>query len=137
MLRFLDKKTLVKRSKFKSVVKNLPKIAAESALLRQLKNIKAKAVYISTNSNRNQKGTALVYFASKEDQLKSMEQTVYYFNTKLEWADLVNEEIKKSYQQPREKSSILKSRNASISYLIDKENITPKKMTTDSLKKKE
>ncbi|CAG8576853.1 1691_t:CDS:1, partial [Dentiscutata erythropus] len=61
------KETLVERSKFKLVVKNLPKIAAESALLRQLKNIKIKAMYISTNSNGNQRGTASVYFASKED----------------------------------------------------------------------
>ncbi|CAG8539762.1 21375_t:CDS:1, partial [Dentiscutata erythropus] len=36
-----------------------------------------------------------------------------------------------------EKSSILKSCDASISYLTDKENINPKKITTDSLEKKE
>jgi len=71
-----DRETLVKRSKFKAILKNVPKSTVESALLRQLKSCKAKAVYVSYNSNGNQRGTASIYFGSREDLDNALSSTV-------------------------------------------------------------
>ncbi|CAG8745421.1 28640_t:CDS:2, partial [Gigaspora margarita] len=80
-----DKETLVERSKLKAILKNLPKSTIELALLRQLKSCKAKVVYVSHNSNGNQRGTASVYFESKKDLDNALTSTVWYYDTKLEW----------------------------------------------------
>ncbi|CAG8559472.1 25597_t:CDS:2 [Gigaspora margarita] len=42
-----------KRKKFCAIIKNLPKDALESSMLRQFKNINIKMVHIPENSNRN------------------------------------------------------------------------------------
>ena len=44
---------LKKRALYKAIVRNIPMTAIEVLLLRQLKAVKAKAVYISVNRNRN------------------------------------------------------------------------------------
>ena len=117
----LDKETLVERSKYKSIIKNLPKTAIETSLLRQLRNIKAKAVYISTNSNGNQRGTASIYFATKEDQDRATSQTVFYFNTKLEWAEPGGDENKKIYRQYSDKSRIPKPKTTTKRPKVEKD----------------
>ncbi|CAG8832573.1 30911_t:CDS:2, partial [Gigaspora margarita] len=80
-----DKETLVERSKLKAILKNVPKSIIESSLLQQLKLYKAKAAYVSHNSNGNQRGMASVYFESKKDLDNTLSSTVWYYNTKLEW----------------------------------------------------
>ena len=62
-----DTETLQERSKFKAILREVPKSAVETALLRQLKETNAKAVYISKNKNGNQRGMASVYFENKAD----------------------------------------------------------------------
>src|SRR5260364_232468 len=61
-------------------------MAIEAALLRQLRNVKAKSVYISTNKNHNQRGSATVYFESQTDRDRALKSPVYYYNNKMEWA---------------------------------------------------
>ncbi|CAG8524851.1 42379_t:CDS:2, partial [Gigaspora margarita] len=55
------------REKFRAIIKNLPKDALESSMLRQFKNINAKIVHIPENSNRNQCRRAFIYFESEAD----------------------------------------------------------------------
>ena len=45
---------LEERASFKAVIKNVPTTAVEVLLLRQLRVVNAKAVYISHNKNQNQ-----------------------------------------------------------------------------------
>jgi hypothetical protein len=47
------REVLEKRALYKAIVKNIPMTAIEVLLLRQLKAVKAKAVYILVNRNRN------------------------------------------------------------------------------------
>src|SRR5260364_130922 len=82
---YFDPETLAERSRYKLTTKNIPKWAIESVLLRQLRCINAKAVYISSNSNGNQRGTASIYFLNEQDYVDALQRTVYYFHTKLEW----------------------------------------------------
>ncbi|RIB24886.1 hypothetical protein C2G38_2167363 [Gigaspora rosea] len=82
--RRFDKETLLDRNKFKVITKNLPTSVVETVLLRQLKGIKAKVVYISSNNNGNQRATASIYFKSEEDLRRGTSEQVFYYNTKLE-----------------------------------------------------
>src|SRR5260363_237756 len=80
-----DTDTLTKRSAYKAIIKDVPKVAVESALLKQMARFKAKTVYISANSNRNQRGLATIYFEIAKDLKNALKETVYYYNTKLIW----------------------------------------------------
>ena len=66
-----DKEVLVKRNQFKTKVTNVPKYAIDALLLRQLSRVKAKSVYITNNSNSNQRKVAVVYFELEEDLRKA------------------------------------------------------------------
>src|SRR5260363_411284 len=81
-----DKDTLWERNKFKAIVRNVPTTTVETALLRQLKGVNARVVYISSNRNWNQQGTVSIYFGNEEDFLKSQTEQVFYYNTKLVWS---------------------------------------------------
>src|SRR5260363_106939 len=83
--RYFDAETLAERSRYKLIAKNIPKWAIESVLLRQLRCINTKVVYISSNSNRNQRRTASIYFTNEQDYVDALQKTVYYLHTKLEW----------------------------------------------------
>ena len=101
-----DKHTLIERSQFKLIAKKIPRSAIESALLRQLRGTKAKAVYISSNRNKNQREVATVYFESEADREKALKETVYYYNSKLEWAVLEGDKPdQKKLKQMEKKSS--------------------------------
>ena len=82
-----DTETLQKRSSFKAILKEIPKSATESALLRQLRVINTKAVYISKNRNGNQRQVATIYFENEADMQDALKRSIYYYNTKLEWAN--------------------------------------------------
>ncbi|RIB28755.1 hypothetical protein C2G38_2157082 [Gigaspora rosea] len=83
---------LLERREHRLSISNLPRTASESALVGQLIFIKAKPVYISSNSNSNQCKQATIYFESKEDLRNAAKKTVYYYNTKLEWVSRFSEE---------------------------------------------
>ncbi|CAG8853868.1 12316_t:CDS:1, partial [Gigaspora margarita] len=116
-----DKETLIEHSKNKMIVKNVSKIVAEATLLRQLKSINAKAVYISLNRNGNQRNMITMYFSSDKECQDAVRKAIYYYYTKLEWATDLNESGRTMYSR---KEHIKKSvRIPSATYRPDKENI--------------
>src|SRR5260364_90417 len=72
-----DTDTLTERGIYKTIIKGVLKVAIESALLRQIIRFKAKAVYISANSNGNQRGLATIYFEIAEDLMNALNETAY------------------------------------------------------------
>jgi len=105
-----DAESLVERSKHKLILKNVPKAAIETTLLRQLRCINTKAVYISTNRNGNQRGTASIYFANEQDCSSALGKTVYYYHTKLDWVSRSN--LEPRIEQDAGKGKILTGPNA-------------------------
>ncbi|RIB08795.1 hypothetical protein C2G38_2210699 [Gigaspora rosea] len=91
---------LKERREHKVSISNLPRTATESALVRQLRFIRAKAVYISSNSNSNQRKRATIYFELGENLRNAIKKTVYYYNTKLEWVPRFLEEQKEYSIEP-------------------------------------
>ncbi|CAG8802942.1 27514_t:CDS:2, partial [Gigaspora margarita] len=59
------------RKQYKLTLYGLPGNTAEVLLLRQVRHLKAKAVYILVNANFNPRRSAFVYFSSNEDLLKA------------------------------------------------------------------
>ena len=104
------KEILEKRAAHKAVVKNIPKTAVETLLLRQLKVVKAKAVYISFNTNRNQRGTASIYFETDKDRLEALDKQIFYYNTKLEWARTENGKRMEHVEKENSKSRYFQNR---------------------------
>ncbi|CAG8785236.1 10810_t:CDS:2, partial [Gigaspora margarita] len=51
-----DSDTIQERKKFRAIIKNLPKDALESSMLRQFKNINVKMVFIPENNNIRSRG---------------------------------------------------------------------------------
>jgi hypothetical protein len=82
-----DSEALEKRRKYKAALKDIPKSALESTLLRQLRPLKVKAVFIPNNSNGNKRSIAFVYFESEEDCQKAKEKNAFYYHNKLTWYD--------------------------------------------------
>ena len=85
-----EREILEERASFKAVIKNVPTTAVEVLLLRQLRVVNAKAVYISHNKNQNQRRTATVYFGSHDELETALARKMYYFDVKLEWIDIWN-----------------------------------------------
>ena len=73
------------RNNYKGIIFNIPTMAYDSLLLRQLKKYKVQAVHILNNRNGNQRKRAHLYFKSEEDLSLAQNCNLYYFNTKLRW----------------------------------------------------
>ena len=61
------KKILESKKQYAIKLFNVPKEANEVLLFRQIRNTRAKTVHIFKNSNRNNKGFAVVTFRNKRD----------------------------------------------------------------------
>ncbi|CAG8816479.1 23298_t:CDS:2, partial [Gigaspora margarita] len=80
-----QKKNLEIRKQHKLTLHGLPGNTAEVLLLRQVRHLKAKAVYIPVNANFNPRRSAFVYFSSNEDLLRAYKSKVNYGNSLLYW----------------------------------------------------
>ena len=54
-------------------------------LLRQLRPLRVKAVFIPNNSNGNKRSIAFAYFESEEDCKRAKKMSVFYYHNKLSW----------------------------------------------------
>ena len=66
---------------------DLPEETNEVLLWRQVRRTGAKAIHIFKNSNNNSKRSATVYFKNEEDYINSTKYMIFYFNTRLSWAN--------------------------------------------------
>ena len=82
---------LEQRNKYRATITNVPKIATDSLLLRQLKKHKAQAVHILNNCNGNQSRRAHIYFKTEAELVQAQKHNLYYFNTKLEWQTMLRD----------------------------------------------
>ena len=80
-----DFEVLEERRKYKAALRDIPKSALESTLLRQLRSLRVKAVFIPNNSNGNKRSIAFAYFESEEDYHRAKNMSVFYYHNKLSW----------------------------------------------------
>jgi len=80
-----DSEVLEERRKYKAALRDIPKSALESTLLRQLRPLRVKAVFIPNNSNGNKRSIAFAYFESEEDYHRAKNMSVFYYHNKLSW----------------------------------------------------
>jgi hypothetical protein len=78
-----DSEVLEKRRKYKAALRDIPKSALESMLLRQLRPLRVKAVFIPNNSNGNKRCIAFAYFESEENCKRAKKMSVFYYHNKL------------------------------------------------------
>lgn len=88
------------RREHKAIIRGVPTNAKEVLLLRQLAKIDARAVHIPFNSNYNRKRTATIYFDSEKSKLNAIRQTVYYYNSRLEWTYTTENKEEKEVRRP-------------------------------------
>jgi hypothetical protein len=122
-----DSDTLTSRSTYRAIIKNVPKVAVESALLRQMKRFNAKAVYISANSNGNQRGLATVYFETAEDLENALKGTAYYYSTKLVWETNIEAPVNRRKQE-RKYVSKHKQVDCPKESFIQRNDVIPKRI---------
>ena len=120
-----DAELLKKRKEHRAILRGLPHIALEAALLRQLGRMKAKMVFIPKNSNGNQRSVAFVYFKNNEDLNTAIENVAWYYNTRLEWSTS-NQRSLSEVAQNQEKAK----RNTRYTERLEKENFKPYKKTS-------
>ena len=82
-LGFNRREILESRKQFMLRLYNIPQNVNEVLLFRQLKYTRARAVYIFKNSNRNNKGYALVSFRNQREMAQAQKFTIKYYDTKL------------------------------------------------------
>ncbi|CAG8743704.1 11186_t:CDS:2, partial [Gigaspora rosea] len=105
---------LMNRRKFRLIIEGIPKDTVEVLLFRQLKQVKAKSVFIPLNNNRNSRSLAFVYFNKEEDMIKAFNTKINYGNTLLFWKDMAG-------GNRAERQNILtEKRNRDNPYLEDK-----------------
>ena len=80
-----DSEVLEERRKYKAALQDISKSALESMLLRQLRLLRVKAVFISNNSNGNKRSIAFAYLESEEDCKRAKKMSVFYYYNKLSW----------------------------------------------------
>ena len=61
------------RKSFRVVLGGIPRNTMEVLLFRQLKQLKAKTIFIPVNSNNNPRGLVFIYFDCKEDLEKAVQ----------------------------------------------------------------
>lgn len=81
----LDFLLLNERRKYSSTLSNIPPNASETLILRAVKSLGAKAVYIPYNSNWNARAIAWVNFDSRQSQERATRRSINYYNSKLTW----------------------------------------------------
>src|SRR5438552_1853324 len=82
------------RSKYSRRLINLPENTNEVLLWRQIRRTRAKSLHIFKNTNRNNMRSATVYFLNEKDLLDSSRFTIYYYDDKLRWASLKDNNLK-------------------------------------------
>ena len=80
-----NKDELIERNRYKARLVNLPRTTVEALLLRRVRTIGAKSVYIPRNRHGNQRTIAVIYFGTEEKLANALKASVFYFNTRLEW----------------------------------------------------
>jgi hypothetical protein len=84
-----------RQSQFTAKLTELPGSASEVLLLRCLKNKGAKSVYIPSNRNGNQRRTATITFATKEEMNSAQTKPIRYNNFRVYWVMDEKRETKK------------------------------------------
>ncbi|CAG8817442.1 27361_t:CDS:2, partial [Gigaspora margarita] len=120
------------RKQHKLTLYSLPRNIAEVLLLRQVRHLKTKAVYIPVNANFNPGRSAFVYFSSNEDLLRAYKSKVNYRNSLLywkfcKWAESKNNPIQ---QEGAETSSRYKSKIKEKKTTSKENNNTMKNLNT-------
>ncbi len=104
------------RSKYSRRLIDLPENTNEVLLWRQIRRTRAKSLHIFKNTNGNNMRSATVYFLNEKDLLDSSRFATYYYDDKLRWASLkdnnlkskqnaeIQEEAQESTQKRSEKS---------------------------------
>jgi len=82
-----QEKIMEERKLFRAVLGGIPRNTMEVLLFRQLKQVKAKTIFIPVNSNGNPRGSAFVYFDCKEDLEKAVLTQVNYGSNSLFWKE--------------------------------------------------
>lgn len=91
-------KILQTRNRYSRRLLDLPDNTSEVLLWRQIRRTGAKAIHVFKNSNKNNMGSATVYFENEEDLTNSTRFAMYYYNSRLRWAtkENVEAEMKKN-----------------------------------------
>ncbi|CAG8763449.1 15854_t:CDS:2, partial [Gigaspora rosea] len=111
------KKRAIVSMAIRDVKKGIPKDTVEVLLFRQLKQVKAKSVFIPLNNNLNSRSSAFVYFNKEEDMIKAFNTKINYGNTLLFWRDMTG-------GNRTERQNILtEKRNRDNPYLEDKKEV--------------
>jgi hypothetical protein len=96
-----DYKQRDQQSQFTTKLRDLPANASEVLLLRCLKSKGAKSVYISPNRNGNQRRSATITFASKEEMDVAKSKLIRYNNHQIFWDEARAE--KKNSREDKQK----------------------------------